>query len=88
LKTRSYLSGPMDFVGSRVIEKYLGWRAIHAILKAFSIRVLDPWNSRRSVPQRLWEGKHRAEQGPIFGGLLDQRGDAARFERVSGDSAY
>ncbi len=44
-KTRSYLSGPMDFVGSRVIEKYLGWRAILTpILKAFSIRVLDPWN--------------------------------------------
>ena len=44
-KTRCYLSGPMDFVGSRVIEKYLGWRAILTpILKAFSIRVLDPWN--------------------------------------------
>ncbi|TLD70822.1 hypothetical protein FEM03_10975 [Phragmitibacter flavus] len=44
-KTRCYLSGPMDFVGSRVIEKYLGWRAILTpILKGFSIRVLDPWN--------------------------------------------
>lgn len=44
-KTRCYLSGPMDFVGSRVLEKYLGWRAILSpILKAFSIRVLDPWN--------------------------------------------
>lgn len=44
-KTRCYLSGPMDFVGSRVIEKYLGWRAILTpILKAFAIRVLDPWN--------------------------------------------
>ena len=44
-KTRCYLSGPMDFIGSRVIEKYLGWRAILTpILKAFSIRVLDPWN--------------------------------------------
>lgn len=44
-KTRCYLSGPMDFVGSRVIEKYLGWRAILTpILRAFMIRVLDPWN--------------------------------------------
>ncbi len=44
-KTRCYLSGPMDFVGSRVIEKYLGWRAILTpILRCFSIRVLDPWN--------------------------------------------
>jgi hypothetical protein len=44
-KTRCYLSGPMDFVGSRVIEKYFGWRALLTpILKAFRIRVLDPWN--------------------------------------------
>lgn len=44
-KTRVYLSGPMDFVGSRVIEKYLGWRSIITpIFKALSIRVLDPWN--------------------------------------------
>lgn len=43
--TRSYLSGPMDFVGSRVVEKYLGWRAILApILRALSVTVLDPWN--------------------------------------------
>ncbi len=43
--TRVYLSGPMDFVGSRVVEKYLGWRAIISpILKALEIQVLDPWN--------------------------------------------
>lgn len=43
--TRAYLSGPMDFVGSRVVEKYLGWRAILApILRALSVTVLDPWN--------------------------------------------
>lgn len=43
--TRVYLSGPMDFVGSRTIEKYLGWRAVMTpILKALNIRVLDPWN--------------------------------------------
>ncbi|MHA1339720.1 MAG: hypothetical protein ACTSRZ_06200 [Promethearchaeota archaeon] len=43
--TRVYLSGPMDFVGSRVIEKFLGWRAILTpILKALNITVLDPWN--------------------------------------------
>ena len=44
-KTRCYLSGPMDFVGSRVIEKYYGWRALLTpILRSFAIRVLDPWN--------------------------------------------
>ncbi|MEO0448678.1 MAG: hypothetical protein AAF191_21655, partial [Verrucomicrobiota bacterium] len=44
-QTRCYLSGPMDFVGSRVVEKYLGWRTILTpILKCLSISVLDPWN--------------------------------------------
>jgi len=43
--TRVYLSGPMDFVGSRVIEKFLGWRSILSpILRALKITVLDPWN--------------------------------------------
>lgn len=43
--TRVYLSGPMDFVGSRVVEKYLGWRAILTpILKALGVTPLDPWN--------------------------------------------
>ena len=43
--SRVYLSGPMDFVGSRIIEKYLGWRSILTpILKALGMSVLDPWN--------------------------------------------
>lgn len=43
--SRSYLSGPMDFVGSRIIEKYYGWRAIITpILKTLGISPLDPWN--------------------------------------------
>jgi hypothetical protein len=43
--TRAYLSGPMDFVGSRVIEKFLGWRSLLTpVLKALGITVLDPWN--------------------------------------------
>jgi len=43
--TRAYLSGPMDFVGSRVVEKYLGWRALLGpVLRALGISVLDPWN--------------------------------------------
>lgn len=44
-QSRCYLSGPMDFVGSRVIEKYFGWRAILTpILKTLDITVFDPWN--------------------------------------------
>jgi hypothetical protein len=43
--TRVYLSGPMDFVGSRVVEKYLGWRALLTpVLRALGSTVLDPWN--------------------------------------------
>lgn len=43
--TRAYLSGPMDFVGSRVVEKFLGWRALLApLLQALGVTVLDPWN--------------------------------------------
>jgi hypothetical protein len=43
--TRVYLSGPMDFVGSRVVEKYLGWRALLTpVLRALGVSVLDPWN--------------------------------------------
>ncbi len=43
--TRVYLSGPMDFIGSRVIEKFYGWRSILTpVLKALGITVLDPWN--------------------------------------------
>ncbi|MCY3410102.1 MAG: hypothetical protein INQ03_00565 [Candidatus Heimdallarchaeota archaeon] len=43
--SRVYLSGPMDFIGSRVIEKYLGWRSILTpILQALNIFVMDPWN--------------------------------------------
>ena len=35
----------MDFVGSRVVEKFLGWRSILTpVLKALGITVLDPWN--------------------------------------------
>lgn len=43
--SRAYLSGPMDFVGSRLVEKYLGWRAILTpVLRALGVTVLDPWN--------------------------------------------
>jgi len=46
--TRAYLSGPMDFVGSRLVEKYFGWRAILTpLLNALSVTVLDPWNKPR-----------------------------------------
>ena len=43
--SRIYLSGPMDFVGSRLIEKFFGWRSILTpVLKSLGLTVLDPWN--------------------------------------------
>ncbi|MHA1284763.1 MAG: hypothetical protein ACTSQP_19860 [Promethearchaeota archaeon] len=60
--TRVYLSGPMDFVGSRVIEKFLGWRSILTpVLKALGIIVLDPWNK----PQ-IKGHKNYGQEGVIY----------------------
>ncbi len=41
---RVYLSGPMDFVASRVDEKRLGWRnRVGDFLRSFGGVVFDPW---------------------------------------------
>lgn len=42
--TRVYLSGPMDFVASRVEEKQFGWRnRVAEFLRALGVTVFDPW---------------------------------------------
>ncbi len=42
---RVYLSGPMDFVASREVEKEAGWRnRIGTFLRSYGITVFDPWN--------------------------------------------
>jgi hypothetical protein len=41
---RVYLSGPMDFVGSRADEKKFGWRnRVGDFLRSFGAVVFDPW---------------------------------------------
>lgn len=41
---RVYLSGPMDFVASRAVEKKLGWRnRVGDVLRFFGSTVFDPW---------------------------------------------
>jgi hypothetical protein len=41
---RVYLSGPMDFVGSRAAEKRLGWRhRVGEFLRRMDVSVFDPW---------------------------------------------
>jgi hypothetical protein len=42
--SRVYLSGPMDFVASRQIEKESGWRnRVGDFLRKLGVTVLDPW---------------------------------------------
>lgn len=42
---RVYLSGPMDFVASRAVEKRSGWRVrVGEFLRSFGAAVFDPWS--------------------------------------------
>lgn len=42
---RVYLSGPMDFVASRAVEKKYGWRnRVGEFLRYLGVTVFDPWN--------------------------------------------
>ena len=44
-EARVYLSGPMDFVASREVEKRTGWRSrLSQFLQKFGTTVYDPWN--------------------------------------------
>ena len=39
-----YLSGPMDFVASRKVEKETGWRnRVSEFVRRFGVTVYDPW---------------------------------------------
>lgn len=41
---RVYLSGPMDFVASRAVEKQFGWRnRVSEFLQKMGVTVFDPW---------------------------------------------
>ncbi len=41
---RVYLSGPMDFVASREVEKATGWRnRVGQFLRELGVTVFDPW---------------------------------------------
>lgn len=41
---RVYLSGPMDFVASRKVEKHFGWRnRVSDFLQKMGVTVFDPW---------------------------------------------
>jgi hypothetical protein len=43
--SRVYLSGPMDFVASRLHEKRYGWRnRVSQFLRSLGVMVFDPWH--------------------------------------------
>jgi hypothetical protein len=47
--TRVYLSGPMDFIASRVEEMKNGWRVrIKQFLQAYGATVFDPWEKPKT----------------------------------------
>jgi len=53
---RVYLSGPMDFVASREVEKATGWRnRIGQFLRALGVTVFDPWNKPKVVELHGYE---------------------------------
>lgn len=59
--SRVYLSGPMDFVASRKIEKATGWRSrIGQFLRKFGVTVFDPWN--KPAVRDMYEYGREGEQ--------------------------
>ena len=54
--TRVYLSGPMDFVASREVEKEFGWRnRVSEFLQEFGVTVFDPkfWGQCNALLHQL-----------------------------------
>lgn len=51
---RVYLSGPMDFVASRAMEKKNGWRnRVGQLFRHYGATVFDPWS--KPVVRGMWE---------------------------------
>lgn len=84
---RVYLSGPMDFVASRVEEKRFGWRnRVAEFLQRFGTIVYDPWNKPQvtgmphygkedefsTSKRKNWTYDHAEKGDRIRAGLCDQ----------------
>ncbi len=78
---RVYLSGPMDFVASREVEKKFGWRnRLSEFLRGCGVTVFDPWN--KPLVRGLHEyGREEADMSRLREGWTFEdspRGAAAR----------
>ena len=80
---RVYLSGPMDFVGSREDEKKLGWRnRVGDFLRAQGAIVFDPWFKPgvRGAQQYGIEDVHTVDVRDEWTFAQGQTGDEKRSE--------
>lgn len=80
---RVYLSGPMDFVASKEIEKRAGWRSrLSQFLREFHITVYDPWNKPEvaGMPHYGKEDEFSADKRYNWTFEDSPRGDRVRAE--------
>ncbi len=78
---RAYLSGPMDFVASRALEKTTGWRnRIGEFLHEMGVTVFDPWDKPevRGLHDYGREGEGTADVRAGWTYELTEEGAAAR----------
>jgi hypothetical protein len=78
---RVYLSGPMDFVASRTVEKAAGWRnRIGAVLRGLGFTVFDPWQKPelRGMHEYGKEGEGTTDVRASWTYEMGEKGAAAR----------
>src|SRR5262249_61981324 len=79
---RVSLSGPMDFVASRAVEKKTGWRnRVGQFLRRLGVTVFDPWEKPdvRGMHEYGREGEGTTNQRE---GWTDERGEARADARA------
>src|SRR5262249_15765350 len=79
---RVYLSGPMDFVASRAVEKKTGWRnRVGQFLRRSGVTVFDPWEKPdvRGMHEYGREGEGTTNQRK---GWTYERGEAGADARA------
>ena len=79
---RVYLSGPMDFVASRAVEKKTGWRnRVGQFLRRLGVTVFDPWEKPdvRGMHEYGKEGEGTTNQRK---GWTYERGEAGADARA------
>ena len=84
--SRVYLSGPMDFVASRALEKASGWRTrVGQFLRELGVTVFDPWNKPavRGMHEYGREGEQTTDARQAWTYKRGRKGAQARAEIAS-----